>query len=922
MAVADEVSVELEAKVSQYLSDVKRAADRFESDMERMNRAAGGAERQAQQAFTGIRTAALSLAGAFSVKEVLAYADAWTGVKNSLANAGITGVQQSAVLEQLYQSAQKNSVPLKAMVDLYGKVAQAQTSLGASTLDMLKFTDNVGKALQIAGTNSTTASGALLQLSQALGSGTVRAEEFNSVMEGARPILQGVANGLPQINGDLAKLRELVVSGGLSSKDFFEAFNLGFPSVAAKAGETATTISQAMTKIQNAFTKYIGETDSSLGATARLSAGLSALADNFNKVADVTLKLVGVIAAGMIGRALAPMIASLGIGVAALARFAASLTAAVTAAAGIGALIRGAATAFAGLAAAAGPVGFVIAGALAAAVITYTTAVNNASTGSDVWVAALKRVDEQARQTAQTVADGAEQMNNTMREKLREGARVGTEEVQRLRQQLDVLLTNITIGDASWSIPDKVKNQIQDIIVQFNRGTISAKEAADQIRRIGDEDKSVRYVTNAFLDLLGPIERARQALAGISSELRAVGAAARQVQTIQGQLDAFGAAGRTTTPGLPPELTATQDQIANGAFLRNSQQRQEALNRESSETRRLREEMDKLRTDANFTGATDAQLRAIAQGRIAADDRRSEEDKSGRSGSGSRRATADDRFARDMQDYRDRIAMMQLEIQVTGQSTQEQDRRRMALELEQRALRDAREEARRKGQTDLSNITISAEQRSQIEAVSRAYAEQAQALRVVQETQQRAQQAASEFYDTFKSSMVGAITGARSLADALSNILKKLAELLLNSAFDALFKPAGGGGIFGTLTSAFGGAGSLFGGGGSEYIPSSAFKAAGGPVEAGRPYVVGEKGPEVLVPGRSGNIIPSLPDFVGMLTGKSGGESFTFAPMIDARGADSAAVARIEAIIAQIQAEFYSRVNASIRDQQKRRLLR
>jgi phage-related minor tail protein len=35
------------------------------------------------------------------------------------------------------------------------------------------------------------------------------------------------------------------------------------------------------------------------------------------------------------------------------------------------------------------------------------------------------------------------------------------------------------------------------------------------------------------------------------------------------------------------------------------------------------------------------------------------------------------------------------------------------------------------------------------------------------------------------------------------------------------------------------------------------FKASGGPVSSGSPYVVGEKGPELFVPNSSGSIIPN-----------------------------------------------------------------
>lgn len=67
-------------------------------------------------------------------------------------------------------------------------------------------------------------------------------------------------------------------------------------------------------------------------------------------------------------------------------------------------------------------------------------------------------------------------------------------------------------------------------------------------------------------------------------------------------------------------------------------------------------------------------------------------------------------------------------------------------------------------------------------------------------------------------------------------------------------------------------------------------KAIGGPVQAGQPYIVGERGPELFMPSRSGTIVPN---------NKMGGSGFVI--NVDARGAsDPAAVrAQVEMGIAQ-----------------------
>ena len=83
---------------------------------------------------------------------------------------------------------------------------------------------------------------------------------------------------------------------------------------------------------------------------------------------------------------------------------------------------------------------------------------------------------------------------------------------------------------------------------------------------------------------------------------------------------------------------------------------------------------------------------------------------------------------------------------------------------------------------------------------------------------------------------------------AISEMLARLSQG--QSAFGG-----GGGGLFGSLFSSIG---SLFGGSGISTEIGVGFRAAGGPVSAGKPYIVGEKRPELFVPRVSGTIVPSL----------------------------------------------------------------
>ena len=82
----------------------------------------------------------------------------------------------------------------------------------------------------------------------------------------------------------------------------------------------------------------------------------------------------------------------------------------------------------------------------------------------------------------------------------------------------------------------------------------------------------------------------------------------------------------------------------------------------------------------------------------------------------------------------------------------------------------------------------------------------------------------------------GLIKGTQSLNDVLSGVLDRMADAFLNMA---IFGNFGGGSVTGGILGALG------------------FAANGGPVTGGKPYIVGERGPELFTPGVSGNITPN-----------------------------------------------------------------
>lgn len=124
---------------------------------------------------------------------------------------------------------------------------------------------------------------------------------------------------------------------------------------------------------------------------------------------------------------------------------------------------------------------------------------------------------------------------------------------------------------------------------------------------------------------------------------------------------------------------------------------------------------------------------------------------------------------------------------------------------------------------------------------------------------------------TFSSAFEDAIVAGKSFGDVLRSIAQDVLKLFVRKS---ITEPAGN-----FLTDLFG---KIFGGG----------KAMGGPVSAGTPYLVGERGPELFVPRTSGTIVPN---------GGVGGVTLQQTVTIDARGADAGVEARIRRAMREAQ---------------------
>lgn len=312
--------IDFEREVARMQKISRTAGERIAADQNRQAQAAktawqkadiGGALQKSMS--SGVAGAASELAklapllaAAFAGNAAIGAVDTYTKFTNQLKVAGLEGAKLAEVQDHLYETALRNGAALEPFGQLYGKITQSAKELGLSQAGILQITDAVGSAIRISGSSAEAASGALLQLSQALSSGTVRAEEFNSINEGLPVLLQGAAKASDKYAGSVAKMRADVLKGGLSSAEFGRLLKASNAGLAEQAAKASLTVEQAMQNVQTALIKGISTVDQTYGATQKLTGALTWLSQNLDILGKSLIVLGGIFAISMapaIGRA-------------------------------------------------------------------------------------------------------------------------------------------------------------------------------------------------------------------------------------------------------------------------------------------------------------------------------------------------------------------------------------------------------------------------------------------------------------------------------------------------------------------------------------------------------------------------------------------------------------------------------------------
>ena len=228
----------------------------------------------------------LAIGGLASLgKQVLDAADKMQLLHSQLKQVTSGMTDYTHAEKALFEISQRTTASLEATTQTFVSTKRALAEMGVTTNQTLKFTETLNKAMAVGGVNAESQKSALLQLSQALGSGVLQGDEFRSIAENAPSILDVVAEYMGKSR---AEIKKLASDGKITSKVLFEAISGASGKISAKFDEMPMTFGQAMQQMENAWLKFVDGLNSS-GVMSALAQSVSFLAQHF----DVLAKSIG-----------------------------------------------------------------------------------------------------------------------------------------------------------------------------------------------------------------------------------------------------------------------------------------------------------------------------------------------------------------------------------------------------------------------------------------------------------------------------------------------------------------------------------------------------------------------------------------------------------------------------------------------------
>ncbi|WP_425605127.1 tape measure protein [Enterobacter cloacae] len=275
---AGEIYYDIEANVAgliQAQKQVNKRLDQMEGKFDSTSRSVGRFE-------GALNKVGVAIAAAFTIdaaKKLIAIGDEMATLQARITRLSPSIDTAKETMSALSAIASQTGNSLSETERLWESLTTALKSAGATNSQILALTSTLQKIGTIGGSSSEEMANALRQFGQSIAGGTVRAEEFNSILEQMPELARQIASGLGISIGDL---RKRMLEGKLTAEDALNAIQKQSQSVNEEFDKMPVNIDRAKNSLDVAFKNAINDINQAIGLTSTLAGLMQSVADNLN----------------------------------------------------------------------------------------------------------------------------------------------------------------------------------------------------------------------------------------------------------------------------------------------------------------------------------------------------------------------------------------------------------------------------------------------------------------------------------------------------------------------------------------------------------------------------------------------------------------------------------------------------------------
>ena len=287
------------AEVNQLLNLGAIDVETYERKVHQLNSELEQTDGKASAVAGGLGKIGSVLAGFASLsfaKSMLDTADAMQSINAQVRQVVSSESEYLAVQRQLLDVANSTRASLESTENLYVSTSRALKDYGYTQQEILTFTEATNNAMAIGGVQAQQQAAALMQLSQALGSGVLQGDEFKSISEAAPILLDTIAEYMGKSRAEIKKLGS---EGQLTADVIFKAISGASEKFGEQAAKMPMTMGQALTVFSNNWQSMVSKLLNDSGAMSGIAAVIKLIADNLNLVVPIVAGFAVAVAAAV-----------------------------------------------------------------------------------------------------------------------------------------------------------------------------------------------------------------------------------------------------------------------------------------------------------------------------------------------------------------------------------------------------------------------------------------------------------------------------------------------------------------------------------------------------------------------------------------------------------------------------------------------